>query len=222
MADADTPVLHLVFLRFKERDAARAAAAHAAAQRLLLLIPGVLSARFGLNDSPRRADGFTHQLAVVFASRHHFEGWGPHPLHALWGATHVAPYLDGPGASSIVKIDMAAPVMADPAAADVVDHTVFFTMTPRFDDDVCAAAQKLLPSTICKVPGVLSASFGKAFMKQGEANYALHVKLASREALAGYGPHPLHMEWAQKFAAKHYCRHIRCVDSASPARRSRL
>ena len=167
------PVFHLVFLKFKPEHCteAVATAGHLAAQGLLLRIPGVTSARFGKTFNGARADGFTHSLCVVFTNRRAFDGWADSPLHEAWGKLHVGPYLDGPGSTSIVKIDMESPVSVADGAEKVVDHTVFFNMRDSFD--VKAATAEL--SSLAKIPGVSACSFGKAFLHKGTAEYALHV-----------------------------------------------
>ena len=223
VADA-AAVFHLVFLRFKREHCteAVAAAGHAAAQGLLLRIPGVTSARFGRTfNGGERTQGFTHSLCVVFEDRRAFDGWADSPLHEAWGTLHVGPYLDGPGATSIVKIDMAAPVVAADGAGEVVDHTVFFNMRGSFDGQMLAAAKASLQSHLSKIPGVLYSSFGKAFLHKGDAEYALHVKLISKDALQCYADHPLHRQWVERFITEH-CISKQALDSASPALRARL
>ena len=222
MVKPDEFVFHLVFLRFKREHCtdAVAAAGHAAAQGLLLRIPGVVSARFGRTFTSGRAAGFTHSLSVVFEHRRAFEGWADSPLHEAWGALHVAPFLDGPGSESIVKIDMLAPVTVAEDEDQIVDHTVFFKMRDSFRGEELTAA-KAAASHLSKIPGVMYASFGKAFLHKGDAEYALHVKLNSKDALQSYADHPLHRRWVERFVTKH-CVSKQALEVCSPARRARL
>ena len=117
----------------------------------------------------------------------------------------------------IVKIDMLAPVTVAEDEDQIVDHTVFSRCGTAGEKNTAAkAAASHLKDSWRDV-----ASFGKSFLHKGDAEYALHAKLNSKDALQSYADHPLHRRWVERFVTKH-CVSKQALDVCSPARRARL
>ncbi|KAJ3092636.1 hypothetical protein HDU96_002663 [Phlyctochytrium bullatum] len=78
-------------------------------------------------------------------------------------------------------------------------HTVNFVAKA----DVTAAAIDALDFNALKaIDGVQKVAFGKTFTDRGgQYTHMLVVELASKEALAAYSPHPLHVEFIKTHLA---------------------
>ena len=79
----------------------------------------------------------------------------------------------------------------------MVKHIVLYTFKPDVDK---TAAVKLIASVleplVGKIPGLLHMEIRAAF---NGMDYALYSEFESREALAAYAVHPLHLEAKDKF-----------------------
>ena len=88
----------------------------------------------------------------------------------------------------------------------MVKHIVVYTLKEGVDKD---AAVKLIASKleplVGKIPGLLHMEIRGAFSGM---DYALYSEFESREALANYAQHPLHLAAKEKFhhfLEKRYC-----------------
>mmetsp|Transcript_14151 Transcript_14151/g.16113 ORF Transcript_14151/g.16113 Transcript_14151/m.16113 type:complete len:107 (+) Transcript_14151:128-448(+) len=78
-------------------------------------------------------------------------------------------------------------------------HVVLFKMPDTYTlTEEAATASK----TLLEIPGVNSVQFGRTFTTERAKGYThvLVVHFDNKESLPGYGPHPAHKAWAEKFA----------------------
>ena len=79
----------------------------------------------------------------------------------------------------------------------MVKHIVLFTVKDGIDKDEAAKiAASVLDPLVGKIPGLLRLEVRRCFA--GE-DFALYSEFENREALAFYGPHPLHEEAKSRF-----------------------
>lgn len=91
----------------------------------------------------------------------------------------------------------------------MVKHIIFFTLKPEADKAaVIAAAQAALMPLVGKIPGLTKMEVKESF---AGADFVLYSELESREALAVYANHPLHLAakthffpWVQTRTAADY------------------
>jgi|GEM_PF-22087 len=91
----------------------------------------------------------------------------------------------------------------------MVKHIIFFTLKPEADKAaVIAAAQAALMPLVGKIPGLTKMEVKESF---AGADFVLYSELESREALAVYADHPLHLAakthffpWVQTRTAADY------------------
>lgn len=80
----------------------------------------------------------------------------------------------------------------------MVKHIVVYTLKSGVDKD--AAVQKisgLLEPLVGQIPGLLKLEVRRTY--QGAMDYALYSEFESREALASYAVHPLHLAAKELF-----------------------
>ena len=79
----------------------------------------------------------------------------------------------------------------------MVKHIVLYNLKPEFEKD---STVKFIASTleplVGKIPGLLHMEIRAAF---NGMDYALYSEFESREALANYAVHPLHLEAKEHF-----------------------
>lgn len=74
----------------------------------------------------------------------------------------------------------------------MVKHIIFFTLKPDADKSaVIAAAEKALTNLVGKIPGLSQMEVKPCFCGP---DFVLYSEFTSREALAQYADHPLHIE----------------------------
>ena len=90
----------------------------------------------------------------------------------------------------------------------MVKHIVLYNFKEGTDKD---AAVKVIASVleplVGKIPGLLHMEIRKAYQ---EVDYALYSEFESKEALAAYSVHPLHLEAKTHFA--HFIEKRFCAD----------
>uniref|UniRef100_A0A7S3V0R8 Stress-response A/B barrel domain-containing protein n=1 Tax=Aplanochytrium stocchinoi TaxID=215587 RepID=A0A7S3V0R8_9STRA len=86
------------------------------------------------------------------------------------------------------------------AEAANMTHVVLFKMPDTFDAVLAEAAST--SKKLLEIPGVQTVQFGKTFTTERAQGWThvLVVQFDSKESLPGYGPHPIHKAWADKFA----------------------
>ena len=80
----------------------------------------------------------------------------------------------------------------------MVKHVVFYAFKQGVDKT--AAVEKiasLLEPLVGKIPGLIHLEVRPAF--RGGMDYALYSEFTDREALEGYGTHPLHLAAKEQF-----------------------
>lgn len=79
----------------------------------------------------------------------------------------------------------------------MVKHIVMYTLKEKLDkSDAVAFIASVLEPLVGKIPGLLHLEVKQAY--QG-MDYALYSEFTTKEALADYAVHPLHLEAKEKF-----------------------
>lgn len=79
----------------------------------------------------------------------------------------------------------------------MVKHIVLYTLKPDVEkDSAVALIASVLEPLVGRIPGLLKLEVRRAY--QG-ADYALYSEFESRQALADYAVHPLHLEAKSHF-----------------------
>ncbi len=79
----------------------------------------------------------------------------------------------------------------------MVKHIVMYTLKEELDkSDAVAFIASVLEPLVGKIPGLLHLEVKQAY--QG-MDYALYSEFTTKEALADYAVHPLHLEAKEKF-----------------------
>ncbi|NQV60290.1 MAG: Dabb family protein [Alphaproteobacteria bacterium] len=83
-----------------------------------------------------------------------------------------------------------------------VKHMVLVELKDGVTDEQIQAAVDDLRALKGQIPGLLEVDAGRNFTdRAGNYNFAAVMTLESKEALAGYGPHPAHQAAAGKLGA---------------------
>ena len=80
----------------------------------------------------------------------------------------------------------------------MVKHIVMYNLKEGLDKEACVEKiRSLLEPLVGKIPGLLHLEVRRTYAGM---DYALYSELESKEALAGYADHPLHLEAKEQFA----------------------
>ncbi len=80
----------------------------------------------------------------------------------------------------------------------MVKHIVIYTFKEGVDKaEAVRTVASVLEPLVGKIPGLLKMEIRATY--QGGMDYALYSEFESREALAGYQTHPLHLEAKEHF-----------------------
>ncbi|MBT4490295.1 MAG: Dabb family protein [Rhodospirillaceae bacterium] len=83
-----------------------------------------------------------------------------------------------------------------------VTHMVLVALKDDVNDEQIQGAISDLNGLKGQIPGLLTVSVGRNFTDRGgDYNFAAVMTLEDKDALAGYGPHPVHQAVAGKLGA---------------------
>lgn len=79
----------------------------------------------------------------------------------------------------------------------MVKHIVLYNFKPEVDKEACVKLiASLLEPLVGKIPGLLHLEIRRCY---NGVDYALYSEFESREALAAYAVHPLHLQAKEQF-----------------------
>ena len=79
----------------------------------------------------------------------------------------------------------------------MVKHIVLYNFKPEVDKEACVKLiASLLEPLVGKIPGLLHLEIRRCY---NGVDYALYSEFESREALAAYAVHPLHLQVKEQF-----------------------